>query len=126
MLKWKQEHHICCLKILVIENQIKRMLVIKSSNLCTEILEYSDEKETAVCNLASIALPTFIDRTNCTFDYEKLHDVVKVITYNLNKVIDVNFYPCSARISNMRHRPIGLGVQGLADVFFMLDIHFIV
>ena len=103
----------------------KNVGVIKSSNLCTEILEYSDEKETAVCNLASIALPTFIDRTNCTFDYEKLHDVVKVITYNLNKVIDVNFYPTEkTRISNMRHRPIGLGVQGLADVFFMLDIPF--
>ena len=83
----------------------KNVGVIKSSNLCTEILEYSDEKETAVCNLASIALPTFIDRTSCSFDYEKLHEVNKVITYNLNKVIDVNFYPTEkTRISNMTHR----------------------
>tara|TARA_B100001175_G_scaffold316610_1_gene330990 strand:+ start:35 stop:2383 length:2349 start_codon:yes stop_codon:yes gene_type:complete len=103
----------------------KNVGVIKSSNLCTEIVEYSDDNETAVCNLASIALPTFIDASKSIFDYEKLHDVVKVITYNLNKVIDVNFYPTEkTRISNMRHRPIGLGVQGLADVFIMLDIPF--
>jgi len=103
----------------------KNVGVIKSSNLCTEIVEYSDNNETAVCNLASIALPTFIDASKSIFDYEKLHEVVKVITYNLNKVIDVNFYPTEkTRISNMRHRPIGLGVQGLADVFIMLDIPF--
>ena len=103
----------------------KNVGVIKSSNLCTEIIEYSDENETAVCNLASIALPTFIDRVNGVFDYEKLHEVVKVITYNLNRVIDVNYYPTEKnRVSNMRHRPIGLGVQGLADVFILLDLPF--
>lgn len=103
----------------------KNVGVIKSSNLCTEIIEYSDENETAVCNLASIALPTFIDRVNGIFDYEKLHEVVKVITYNLNRVIDINYYPTEkTRVSNMRHRPIGLGVQGLADVFILLDLPF--
>ncbi len=103
----------------------KNVGVIKSSNLCTEIIEYSDENETAVCNLASIALPTFIDRVNGVFDYEKLHEVVKVITYNLNRVIDINYYPTEkTRVSNMRHRPIGLGVQGLADVFILLDLPF--
>jgi len=103
----------------------KNVGVIKSSNLCTEIIEYSDENETAVCNLASIALPTFIDRLNGVFDYEKLHEVVKVITYNLNRVIDINYYPTEkTRVSNMRHRPIGLGVQGLADVFILLDLPF--
>lgn len=96
---------------------------IKSSNLCSEILEYSDENETAVCNLASIGLPTFI--SNGTFDYAKLHEVTQVITRNLNKVIDINYYPTEkTRISNMRHRPIGIGVQGLADVFMLLDLPF--
>lgn len=110
---------------------------IKSSNLCCEITEYSDDTETAVCNLASIALPAFIKRLNTTtddgetlikrtiFDFEKLHEVTKVVTNNLNKIIDVNFYPTEkTRKSNMRHRPIGLGVQGLADVFFMMNIPF--
>jgi ribonucleoside-diphosphate reductase alpha chain len=98
---------------------------IKSSNLCTEILEYSDANETAVCNLASIALPAFVDSNNKTFDYDKLHDIAKVITNNLNKVIDINFYPTDkTRLSNLRHRPIGIGVQGLADVFIMMDIPF--
>ena len=98
---------------------------IKSSNLCCEILEYSDATETAVCNLASIALPAFVDAKNKTFDYDKLHDITKVITNNLNKVIDVNFYPTDkTRISNLRHRPIGIGVQGLADAFIMMDMPF--
>lgn len=98
---------------------------IKSSNLCTEILEYSDANETAVCNLASIALPAFVDANDKTFDYNKLHDIAKVITNNLNKVIDINFYPTDkTRLSNLRHRPIGIGVQGLADVFIMMDIPF--
>ncbi len=98
---------------------------IKSSNLCTEILEYSDANETAVCNLASIALPAFVDANSKTFDYDKLHDISKVITNNLNKVIDINFYPTDkTRLSNLRHRPIGIGVQGLADVFIMMDIPF--
>ena len=94
---------------------------IKSSNLCTEIIEYSDENETAVCNLASIGLPRFVE--NKVFDYEKLHQVVKIVTNNLNNIIDETFYPCeTARTSNLRHRPIGIGVQGLADVFFLMDV----
>jgi ribonucleoside-diphosphate reductase alpha subunit len=98
----------------------KNLGTIKSSNLCTEILEYTDKDETAVCNLASIALPKYVDVENKTFDYEKLHEVTKTVTKNLNRVIDKNFYPVeTARKSNMRHRPIGLGVQGLADVFII-------
>jgi ribonucleoside-diphosphate reductase alpha subunit len=93
---------------------------IKSSNLCTEILEYTDKDETAVCNLASIALPKYVNEETRTFDYEKLHEITKIVTKNLNRVIDRNFYPVeTARKSNMRHRPIGLGVQGLADVFIL-------
>ena len=92
---------------------------------CTEILEYSDAEETAVCNLASIGLPSFVDPTNKSFDYDKLHKVTKVITNNLNRVIDVNFYPTEkTKRSNMRHRPIGIGVQGLADAFILMDIPF--
>ena len=98
---------------------------IKSSNLCSEILEYSDDKETAVCNLASVALPTFVNQETKTFDYESLHKVVKVVTRNLNNVIDINFYPTEkTRRSNMRHRPIGVGVQGLSDTFILMDIAF--
>jgi ribonucleotide reductase alpha subunit len=98
---------------------------IKSSNLCCEIMEYSDNKETAVCNLASIGLPTFVNKENKTFDYNKLHDVVKVIVHNLNNIIDVNFYPTEkTKRSNMLHRPIGIGIQGLADVFIMMDLAF--
>ena len=98
---------------------------IKSSNLCTEILEYSDDKETAVCNLASIALPAFVNETTKTFDYDKLHQVTKVITNNLNQVIDINFYPTEkTKTSNLKHRPIGIGVQGLADAFILLNIPF--
>jgi ribonucleoside-diphosphate reductase alpha subunit len=98
----------------------KNLGTIKSSNLCTEIIEYTDKDETAVCNLASIALPKYVDKEAKTFDYEKLHEVTKTVTKNLNRVIDRNFYPVeTARKSNMRHRPIGLGVQGLADVFIL-------
>ena len=98
---------------------------IKSSNLCTEIIEYSDDKETAVCNLASIALPSFVNEKLNQFDYDKLHEVVKVITNNLNRVIDINFYPTEkTQTSNFKHRPIGIGVQGLADTFVLLDIPF--
>jgi ribonucleoside-diphosphate reductase alpha chain len=87
---------------------------------CTEILEYTDKDETAVCNLASIALPKYVNEETHTFDYEKLHEITKIVTKNLNRVIDRNFYPVeTARKSNMRHRPIGLGVQGLADVFIL-------
>jgi ribonucleoside-diphosphate reductase alpha chain len=92
---------------------------------CTEILEYSDDKETAVCNLASIGLPTFVDHSTKQFDYDKLHYVTKVITNNLNRVIDVNYYPTEkTKRSNMKHRPIGIGVQGLADTFVLMDIPF--
>jgi len=92
---------------------------------CTEILEYSDDKETAVCNLASIGLPTFVNEETKEFDYEKLHEVTKVVTNNLNKVIDINFYPTpKTERSNMLHRPIGIGVQGLADAFILMDIPF--
>jgi len=95
---------------------------------CSEIIQYSDAEETATCNLASIALPSFIDTTdpeNPTIDYDKLHEVTKVVTYNLNQVIDVNYYPTEkTRLSNMRHRPIGIGVQGLADVFMLLNLPF--
>ena len=98
---------------------------IKSSNLCAEITEYSDDKETAVCNLASIALPSFVNEKTKQFDYEKLHEVTKVVTTNLNKVIDINFYPTpKTERSNMLHRPIGIGVQGLADAFILMDIPF--
>ena len=101
----------------------KNLGTIKSSNLCSEIVEYSDENETAVCNLASIALNRFVQDKE--FDYNLLVEVAKVITRNLNKVIDVNFYPTEkTRRSNMRHRPIGIGVQGLADTFALMDIPF--
>jgi len=103
----------------------KNLGTIKSSNLCVEINEYSDENETAVCNLASIGLPSFVDPIKKEFDYDKLHYVTKVITNNLNKVIDVNFYPTiKTERSNFRHRPIGIGVQGLADTFILMDIAF--
>lgn len=103
----------------------KNLGVIKSSNLCTEIIEYSDEHQTAVCNLASIALSSFVDKEHKTFDYNKLHQITKVVTRNLNKVIDVNFYPTpKTKRSNLLHRPIGIGVQGLADTFALLDIPF--
>jgi ribonucleoside-diphosphate reductase alpha chain len=95
--------------------------IIKSSNLCTEIMEYSSPDETAVCNLASIGLPTFVKKGN--FDFHLLRKVVGLVTHNLNRVIDINYYPTpETHRSNMRHRPIGLGVQGLADVFAMLKL----
>jgi ribonucleoside-diphosphate reductase alpha subunit len=102
----------------------KNLGTIKSSNLCTEIIEYTSPDEVAVCNLASLALPKFVTDEG-TFDHQKLYEITKVATRNLNKVIDVNYYPVEeARRSNMRHRPIGLGVQGLADVFIMLRMPF--
>ena len=114
----------------------KNIGIVKSSNLCTEIMEVSGSDETAVCNLASICLPTFVREAaygasdgssgiQKSFDFNQLHDVTRVITRNLNRVIDKNFYPTeAARRSNMRHRPIGIGVQGLADVFMMLGLSF--
>jgi ribonucleoside-diphosphate reductase alpha subunit len=99
----------------------KNLGVIKSSNLCSEIIEYSAPDETAVCNLASMALPAFI--TNGKFDFASFRRTVALATTNLNRVIDVNYYPTPETLkSNMRHRPIGLGVQGLADVFALLKL----
>jgi ribonucleoside-diphosphate reductase alpha subunit len=101
----------------------KNIGMIKSSNLCTEIVEVSTPDETAVCNLASICLPTFVK--DGEFDFSQLHNVAKVVTVNLNRVIDKNFYPTeSCRKSNMRHRPIAIGVQGLADVYMMMGLSF--
>jgi len=101
----------------------KNLGVIKSSNLCTEIIEYTDEDEVAVCNLASLALPKFVK--NGVFNYVKLHKAVQIVTRNLNRVIDNNFYPIEeAKKSNMRHRPIGIGVQGLADAFLLCGYQF--
>ena len=103
---------------------------IKSSNLCSEIVQYSDSQETAVCNLASVALPSFVayqdDEEKTPFiDYEKMHAITRTITYNLNRIIDINYYPTEkTRRSNMRHRPIGIGVQGLADLFLMMNVPF--
>ena len=145
----------------------KNVGIIRSSNLCSEIMEYSDDKETAVCNLASIALNRFITGNqgskHCAphpssklpphslvedgganhedtgnqgggvrgalvaprFDFEKLHEVTRIVTENLNRVIDVNYYPTpKTRVSNMAHRPIGIGIQGLADTFMLLDLAF--
>jgi len=102
----------------------KNLGTIKSSNLCTEIIEYTSPDEVAVCNLASIALPMFVTEEG-SFDHQKLFEVTQVATRNLNKVIDVNYYPVAeARNSNLRHRPIGLGVQGLADAFILLRMPF--
>merc|ERR1711972_179632 len=98
---------------------------IHCSNLCTEIMEYTSSEEVAVCNLASIALPAFVQAGGAGYDFKGLFEVVKVATRNLNKVIDKNFYPVEeARRSNMKHRPVGLGVQGLADAFLMMRLPF--
>ena len=105
----------------------KNLGTIKSSNLCTEILEYTAPDEVAVCNLASVALNRFVDTTGTTprYDHKKLYDVAYQMTVNLNRIIDINYYPVpEARNSNMRHRPIGLGVQGLADAFFEMRLPF--
>lgn len=102
----------------------KNLGTIRSSNLCTEIMEYTSKDEVAVCNLASIALNKFV-KEDGAFDHQKLYEITKVVTRNLNKVIDVNYYPVEeARRSNMRHRPIGIGVQGLADVFMLMKLPF--
>ena len=105
----------------------KNIGVIKSSNLCAEIVEYSDKSETSVCNLASIALPKFIKKSKNNkikeYDYKSLYKTAKLAIKNLDEVIDINFYPTDkTEISNNKHRPIGLGIQGLADVFFELEI----
>lgn len=101
----------------------KNLGTIRSSNLCTEILEYTSADEVAVCNLASIALPKFVE--DGTFNFDKLVEITRVITRNLNRVIDINYYPIpEARNSNLRHRPIGIGVQGLADAFILMGFAF--
>ena len=101
----------------------KNLGTIKSSNLCTEIMQYTSEKEIAVCNLASIALPKFVE--NGEYNHKKLYDVTYQATRNLNRIIDLNYYPVEeARYSNMKNRPIGLGVQGLADTFFKMRMSF--
>ena len=101
----------------------KNLGTIRSSNLCTEIMEYTSPDEIAVCNLASISLPMFVE--NGKFDHDLLYTVTKRVTRNLNKVIDRNYYPVKeAENSNMRHRPVGLGVQGLADAFIMMRLPF--
>ena len=103
----------------------KNIGTIKSSNLCTEIMEYSDENETAVCNLASIALNRFIDEKTKVMNMTELERITELVVDNLNQIIDINYYPTDkTRTSNLRHRPIGIGVQGLADVFMMMDIPF--
>ncbi|EDQ88439.1 uncharacterized protein MONBRDRAFT_37398 [Monosiga brevicollis MX1] len=103
----------------------KNLGTIRCSNLCTEIVEYSAPDEVAVCNLASLALPKFVNEDTRTYDFERLHDVVKIVTRNLNRIIDINYYPVpEAKNSNMRHRPIGIGVQGLADAFILMRLPF--
>jgi ribonucleoside-diphosphate reductase alpha chain len=103
----------------------KNLGTIKSSNLCTEIVEYTAPDEVAVCNLASISLPKFVDDEKKVFDFKKLHDITRVVTRNLNRIIDINYYPIiEAENSNFRHRPIGIGVQGLADAFILMRMPF--
>ena len=106
-----------------IKSNHKNLGTIKSSNLCAEIVEYTDPKETAVCNLASISLPSCVEgkKGKRTFNFEKLYEATKTLTENLNKIIDIEYYPVeSAKLSNLKHRPIGIGIQGLADVFALL------
>ena len=103
----------------------KNLGTIRSSNLCTEIIEYTAPDEVAVCNLASLALPTYVDASRGEYDFGKLHEVTQVVVRNLNKIIDVNHYPVEeAKRSNFRHRPIAVGVQGLADAFLALRLPF--
>jgi ribonucleoside-diphosphate reductase alpha chain len=106
------------------KNNQENVGIIRNSNLCAEILEYSDENEYAVCTLASIALPRFVDK-ELTFDFDKLIEVIQIVVQNLNKIIDINYYPLpETKLSNERHRPIGIGVQGLADVFAKMGLAF--
>lgn len=103
----------------------KNIGIIQSSNLCCEICEYTDPDEIAVCNLVSICLSRFVDQVNKTFDFQKLFEVAQTATKNLNKIIDINYYPVDkAKKSNIKHRPIGVGVQGLADAYCKLELPF--
>ena len=101
---------------------------IKSSNLCTEIVQYTSAEEIAVCNLASVSLPKYVEKQadgTATFNFQKLIEITRIMTRNLNRVIDVNLYPVpEARYSNLKNRPIGIGVQGLADAFQKMRICF--
>ena len=102
----------------------KNLGTIRSSNLCTEIMEYTSADEVAVCNLASISLSKFVNAEG-KYDFDRLYDITRIVTRNLNRVIDINYYPIDeAKNSNMRHRPIGIGVQGLADAFIMMRYPF--
>lgn len=115
--------YICYKDASNIKSNQQNLGTIKSSNLCTEIIEYSDKDQSAVCNLASIGLPMFVE--NGVFNYEKLHRITKVIAFNLNQMIDINYYPTEkTKISNLLHRPLGIGVQGLADVFAKMNLPF--
>lgn len=103
----------------------KNLGTIRSSNLCTEIVEYTAPDEVAVCNLASLALPTYVDASRGEYDFARLHEVTQVVVLNLNRIIDVNHYPVEeAKRSNFNHRPVALGVQGLADAFLALRLPF--
>ncbi len=107
-----------------IKSNQQNLGTIKSSNLCCEIVEYSDANETAVCNLASLGLPMFVNDDK-TFNYDELYKATQILVNNLNNIIDINFYPNDkTKISNYKHRPIGIGVQGLADTFFKMDLVF--
>ena len=117
--------YICYKDAANIKSNQKNLGTIKSSNLCTEIMQYSSPKEYAVCNLASIALSKFVNIDTKEFNYDLLYTITKIITRNLNKVIDINYYPIpECELSNKLHRPMGIGVQGLADVFAMLKVGF--
>lgn len=121
----KSPLHAFCVDSCNAKSNQQNLGTITCSNLCTEIIEYTAPDEVAVCNLASIALPKFVDVKNKRFDFDQMHKIVKIATKNLNKVIDRNYYPVpEAENSNKRHRPIGLGVQGLADAFVMLRYAF--
>ena len=139
MLKSKLVHHSYFTRTRQTKRADQKNLgTIQSSNLCTEIIQYTDKDEVAVCNLASICLPKYVisdrgqygsidpsDSNTAYFDHEALHRATKIVTKNLNKVIDNNKYPCpGARTSNRRHRPIGIGVSGLADAFLRLGLPF--
>lgn len=117
--------YLCCKDTVNRCSNQKNIGTIKSSNLCAEINEYSDQNETAVCNLASICLPMFVNKETKTYDFNTLLKVAETVCYNLNKIIDHTYYPTeNAKISNLMHKPIGIGVQGLADVYCMLEIPF--
>ena len=110
--------------MLLIENRINSIMELLNHLIYTEIIEYSDDKEYACCTLSSICLPSYV-KEDKTFDFEKLREVVQLLLKILNKIIDLNYYPVpETELSNKRHRPLGIGVQGLADVFINMEIGF--